>query len=60
MKYIDYLKHVIKLMAYDNIILFPMDRVINSDNEHFEKQGNPLKVKNKEKSKKNEKDKDTV
>ena len=60
MKYIDYLKHVIKLMAYDNIILFPMDRVVNSDIEHFEKQVNPLKVKNKEKSKKNEKDKDTV
>ena len=60
MKYIDYLKHVIKLMAYDNIILFPMDKVVNSDIEHFEKQVNPLKTKNKEKSKKNEKDKDTV
>tara|TARA_Y100000590_G_scaffold237348_1_gene267160 strand:+ start:1560 stop:1733 length:174 start_codon:yes stop_codon:yes gene_type:complete len=57
MKYIDYLKHVIKLMAYDNIILFPMDKVVNSDIEHFEKQVKPLKEKSKEK---NEKDKDTV
>ena len=40
-----------------NVILFPMDRVVNNDIKHFEKQVNPLKVKKKEK---NEKDKDTV
>ena len=60
MKYIDYLKHVIKAIAYDNVILFPMDRVVNNDIKHFENQVNPLKAKKKEKKEKNEKDKNTV
>ena len=33
MKYIDYLKQVIKAIAYDNVILFPMDKVINKQIE---------------------------
>ena len=56
MKYIDYVKQVIKAIAYDNVILFPMDRVVNKNIEELEKEVNPLKRKKKEK----DEDKTTV
>ena len=46
MKYIDYLKQVIKAIAYDNVILFPMDRVINKQIEELKQE---QKLKNKDK-----------
>ncbi len=46
MKYIDYLKQVIKAIAYDNVILFPMDRVINKQIEELKQEE---KLKNKDK-----------
>tara|TARA_B100000965_G_scaffold377836_1_gene372200 strand:+ start:2060 stop:2218 length:159 start_codon:yes stop_codon:yes gene_type:complete len=45
MKYIDYLKQVIKAIAYDNVILFPMDKVINKQIEELKQE----KLKNKDK-----------
>ena len=52
MKYIDYIKQVIKAIAYDNVILFPMDKVVNNNIEELEKEVNPLKLKKKEKDEK--------
>ena len=46
MKYIDYLKQVIKAIAYDNVILFPMDKVINKQIEELKEE---QKLKNKDK-----------
>ncbi len=46
MKYIDYLKQVIKAIAYDNVILFPMDKVINKQIEELKQEE---KLKNKDK-----------
>ena len=46
MKYIDYLKQVIKAIAYDNVILFPMDKVVNKQIEELKQE---QKLKNKDK-----------
>ena len=46
MKYIDYLKQVIKGIAYDHVILFRMDRVINKQIEELKQE---QKLKNKDK-----------
>ena len=41
-----YLKQVIKAIAYDNVILFPMDKVINKQIEELKQEE---KLKNKDK-----------
>tara|TARA_Y100000592_G_scaffold97288_1_gene167711 strand:+ start:816 stop:986 length:171 start_codon:yes stop_codon:yes gene_type:complete len=48
MKYIDYVKQVIKAIAYDNVILFPMEKVVNKEIEQLEKEVKPVKIKNKD------------
>jgi len=57
MKYIDYVKNMIKMMAYDNIILFPIEKVVNKEIEELQEEENKVinikkikKVKNEDKT----------
>ena len=57
MKYIDYIKNMIKMMAYDNIILFPIDKIVNKEIEELQEEENKViniekikKVKNEDKT----------
>ncbi len=38
MKYIDYVKNMIKMMAYDNIILFPIEKIVNKEIEELQEE----------------------
>lgn len=37
MKYIDYLKWRIEMLKYDNVILFPIEKTIENDNDEKNK-----------------------
>tara|TARA_Y100000758_G_C15868505_1_gene355800 strand:+ start:172 stop:351 length:180 start_codon:yes stop_codon:yes gene_type:complete len=57
MKYIDYVKNMIKMMAYDNIILFPIEKIVNKEIEELQEEENKVinikkikKVKNEDKT----------
>ena len=57
MKYIDYIKNMIKMMAYDNIILFPIEKIINKEIEELKEEKTKIvnikkikKVKNEDKT----------
>jgi flagellar motor component MotA len=57
MKYIDYIKNMIKMMAYDNIILFPIHKIVNKEIEELQEEENKVinikkikKVKNEDKT----------
>ena len=57
MKYIDYVKNMIKMMAYDNIILFPIEKIVNKEIEELQEEEKKVinikkikKVKNEDKT----------